>query len=560
MAEVFKEPAVKYLLIGPSLLAFFLFLWPVGHSDLSQREAREAIPVVHMDRGASLWVPQINDQRIRTKPPLFYWTGLVSSKLAGGVSEISMRLPLVLAGTATVFLTTLLGFQLFSPVAGCMAGLILATCWRYVYLASHARIDMLFAFFITLAFAGFWKMLRTEDEVKQKFVVGWTALALGLAVLTKGPLGLVFPLIAWTIYCRVCGKGGMPWRWLILIPVGVVGFWLALAWTSGGEEFQSMIYRETVGRIAGDDSIQIHQKPFYFYVPQIFLGMAPWSLFLPAILWQGFKMRRDDSRWMYPATAFAALFIFLSLFSGKRGDYLLPLYPMGALIVAHYFSESVSRTRLRLPLGQSIPSGILAGLIGLFALILFVPVWITIEPDVHFGFLKARDQFAAKLLLLHHLPSQWILVLGTVVMLFFAARIVLSLRKRSALETWGLITAWTFLVLFLVHGPLAKVVNRYSSLKPFAEQVRESVAFSPLEHYGETVEDLLYYLDRPVREVRGEEGVRRVIKHPETLLLVKGSQSGPLLAQYPDFRVVLETKELFRHYQLLGTASVPAKP
>ena len=271
-------------------------------------------------------------------------------------------------------------------------------------------------------------------------------------------------------------------------------------------------------------------------------------------------MRRDDSRWMYPATAFAVLFIFLSLFSGKRGDYLLPLYPMGALIVAHYFSESVSRTRLRLPLGQSIPSGILAGLIGLFALILFVPVWITIDPDVHFGFLNARDQFAAKLLLLHHLPSQWILVLGTVVMLFFAARIVLSLRKRSALETWGLITAWTFLVLFLVHGPLAKVVNRYSSLKPFAGQVRESVASSPLEHYGETVEDLLYYLDRPVREVHGEEGIRRVIERPETVLLVKGSQSGPLLARYPNFRVVLETKELFRHYQLLGTASVPAKP
>ena len=145
-------------------------------------------------------------------------------------------------------------------------------------------------------------------------------------------------------------------------------------------------------------------------------------------------------------------------------------------------------------------------------------------------------------------------------MLFFAGRITLSLRKRSALETWGLITVWALLVLFLVHGPLAKAVNRYSSLKPFVGQVKESTASFSLGHYGEAEEDLLYYLDRPVREVRGEEGIQQVIERPETVLLVKGSQSGPLLAQYPGFRVVLETKELFRHYQLLGTALVPAKP
>ena len=120
----------SYLLIGPALLAAFLFTWSIFHSDLSKREAREGVPVVNMMQGGNLWLPQINPQQLRTKPPLFYWSGLVTAKLFGEVSEITLRIPSVLAGVGTVFLTTFLGMRQFSPVIGCLAGLIIATCWR----------------------------------------------------------------------------------------------------------------------------------------------------------------------------------------------------------------------------------------------------------------------------------------------------------------------------------------------------------------------------------------------------------------------------------------------
>ena len=109
-----KDESLKtYLLIGPSLLAAFLFSWSILHSDLSRREAREGVPVVNMMQGGSLWLPQIHAQQLRTKPPLFYWSGLVSSKLLGEVNEISLRIPSVLAGVGTVFLTTFLGMRQF---------------------------------------------------------------------------------------------------------------------------------------------------------------------------------------------------------------------------------------------------------------------------------------------------------------------------------------------------------------------------------------------------------------------------------------------------------------
>lgn len=553
-----KESASRYLLVGPSLLAFFLFLWPVGHSDLSKREAREGIPVVHMDRGASLWVPRINDERVRTKPPLFYWAGLVASKVLGGVNEISLRLPSVFAGTATVFLTTLLGFSLFSPVVGCMSGLILATSWRYAYLASHARIDMLFVFFITLAFVGFWKMIKAEDGDTKKRAGICVAVALGLAILTKGPLGIIFPLLAWFVFTWRVGQKAIPWLRLIVIPLGIVGVWLALAWTVGGEEFQSMIYQETVGRVAGSESIQIHHKPFYYYVPQMFLGMAPWSLFLPVVLWSGFKKHRKDIQWLYLAIAWVALFIFLSFFSGKRGDYLLPLYPMAALMIGYFFSESLSDSSSHFSVGQSFPVWMLAGLIGVIAFILIVPVLINIEPDIHLAFLNSRDRYTINLLLLHDLPSRRILAMGAVIMVFFAVGLILALRERSILKVWVLTSGWTIFVLLLAHGPVAKVINGYSSLKPFAEQVKKA-APSGLAHFGEPREDLLYYLNRPVQEAHEAKDIESIINNAETLLLVKGSQSGPLLEKYSGLRVVLETKDMFRQYQLLGPVSVSAK-
>ena len=559
MTEVFKEPASRYLLIGPSLLAFFLFLWPVGHSDLSKREAREGVPIVHMDRGASLWVPRINDERVRTKPPLFYWAGLVASKVLGGVSEISLRLPSVFAGTATVFLTTLLGFRLFSPVTGCLAGLILATSWRYAYLASHARIDMLFAFFITLAFVGFWKMIKAEDDDKSRRTSLYVAVALGLAMLTKGPLGIIFPLMAWFIYSWRVGQKDIPWLRLIIVPLGIVGAWLALAWTVGGEEFQSMIYQETVGRVAGSESIQIHHKPFYYYVPQIFLGMTPWSLFLPVVLWSGFKKHRKDVQWLYPAMAWIALFVFLSLFSGKRGDYLLPLYPMAAIMIGHFFSESLSDSSSRFSVGQLLPVWLLSGLIGVIALVLFIPVLINIEPDIHLAFLNSRDRYMINLLLLHDLPSRRILAMATVIMLFFALGLLVALKERSFLKVWSFTVGWTIFVLLLAHGPVAKVISGYSSLKPFAERVKKK-APSRLAHMGEPREDLLYYLDRPVQEAHEAKDVENIIDNAEMLLLVRGSQSAPILEKYPHLRVILETKDMFRQYQLLSPVSVLAKP
>ena len=538
-----------YLLMGPALLALFLFSWSIFHSDLSKREAREGVPVVHMMRGGNLWIPQVSPENLRTKPPLFYWSGLLSSKVLGGVDETSLRMPSVLAGAGTVFLTTFLGMRQFSPVIGCLAGLIIATCWRFAYLGSHARIDMLFTFFITLAFVALWEIARKETQKVPRGLKWLACIAIGLAVLTKGPLGWLFPLLALFIFSRFSKACRVPWGYLISLPIAMAGLWLTFGLIDGGKDFSTMIYQETVGRLSGSEAIQVHRKPFFYYIPQILGGMAPWSLFLPFALWSGFKDR--DAPWKFCAISVATLFIFLSLLAGKRGDYLLPLYPMGAIILAVFFSRfNTKNSEVRW--GMSIPTWIIMIFMMLLALVLILAALL---PDPNFdsfsSFLNSRDRWMAQLLYDRHMPSGLLLALGAWSMLIFSQYLRKALHKSSGIKMTGLIAGWVFILLLWAHGPAARMVNEHTSFRPFAEKVRQITGNRSLFNHGKAREDLIYYLDLPVKELYSEPAYQAFSEKTNAVLLIKKSHSQAWLEKFPEQKIIFEMNAAFEPYQLL---------
>jgi len=540
------EALSPFLLMCPVLLAAILFSWSIFHSDLSKREAREGVPVVNMMRGGNLWLPQITPEQLRTKPPLFYWSGLLSSKLLGRVDEVSLRIPSVLAGVGTVFLTTFLGTRQFTPVIGCLAGLILATCWRFAYLGSHARIDMLFTFFITLAFVALWELSK-----KQNTSLKWLAgISIGLAVLTKGPLGWLFPLLAIFIFSRTSKTYQVPWLYLFLLPLSMAGLWLAFGLIDGGKDFFTMIHQETLGRISGSEAIQIHPKPFYYYIPQILGGMAPWSLFMPFAIWHGLK--HQNIPWKFCAVAVATLFIFLSLFPGKRGDYLLPLYPLGAVMLAVFFSR-FDTAESGINQGMTIPTWAIMGVMTVLVLALIL---IALLPELNFdffsAFLNSKDRWMAQVLYDKHRPSGLLLALAVGGMLIFLQYLREALHKFSGIKMTGLIAGWAFLIFLMVHGPAARIVNEHSSFRPFAEKVKKVSKNRPLLNYGKAREDLRYYLDLPIKDVFGGSAFQELISQPETMMIIKKSHSKAWLEKSSDLKIIVEMDLSFEPYQLVG--------
>ena len=542
------------------MIALIFYFWSALQSDFSRREAREAIPVANMFQGESIWLPKIHDNQYRTKPPLFYWAGLLSSKALGKVNEISLRLHSVLVGAGAVFLTTLLGCWLFSSVTGFMAGLIVATSLQFTYLSILARIDMLFVFFITLVLTASWKMIHASDA-RTRSLFSWIAtLGLGFAFLTKGPLGLIFPLLAVFIYTRI-QKTQLPWGKLLLGPLLMTSFWLIQGSIEGGEEFKSMIYRESIGRITGDPSIAFHNEPFYSYFFMIAYGFLPWSLLLPVVLYQGIQNHLQNSRWLYPAVAFVTLFILLSLVPGKRDAYLVPVYPMVALLIAHGISHSADKVNRPFKGWTWTWQFIMVAVAGLgifVATVAFKPEILSVLSNL--DFVHPNDRWMAERLVQNHFPAKVFFAVATTCLLFSAGMIYKGLKKNSALTSWGSIVVLTLLTLLWVRGPLTRVENFYSSFRTFGEQTSHIVGENSLAGSGEIFEDLRFYLNLHFDNKSPDEAAQILIENSDTYLLIPEIDSKGILQANPGFQVILESRGgIKRKYQFIKDIPMQSK-
>ena len=166
---------------GPSL-------WDVDEG-VNAQAAREM-------REAGTWiVPTFNYQLRTAKPVMLYWLQR-ASYAAFGVSEWSARLPSVLAGWLAVLLTYELARRMFGRATGLLAGVVLVSVVQFGLLAHAATPDATLLLFTCLTFLAFW--VGHADGSRRWWMP--TAAACGLAVLTKGPIGVALPGLVILIY------------------------------------------------------------------------------------------------------------------------------------------------------------------------------------------------------------------------------------------------------------------------------------------------------------------------------------------------------------------------
>ncbi len=124
---------------------------------------------------------------------LYYWlTAAVSLVL--GDSEMAARLWAAMAGLGLVLVTAAAGRRWYDESTGLLAGAIVATNFGYFSIGRMALPDLPLAFCITLAIWAALVATLEQERSPRKFVV-LAALALGLGFLTKGPVGLIIPVI-----------------------------------------------------------------------------------------------------------------------------------------------------------------------------------------------------------------------------------------------------------------------------------------------------------------------------------------------------------------------------
>ena len=276
-------------------------------------------------------VPTFNAELRTAKPVMLYWIQRASYN-AFGITEWSARFPAVLLGLGTVLLVYELGRRMFDAGTGLLAGIILASAIEFCKLSHAATPDAPLIFFTTLALYLFWRL--HENGGRHWFAP--CAVAAGLAVLTKGPVGVALPgaVILGTFLWNREAKRLLDWRLLAgalaFLLVAAPWYGLVIAETRGA--YLAFFRNENANRFL--NAMEGHRGPVVYYVGALVAFFAPWSVFLGGSLWYAVKESSRPTRFLL--VWFAAYLVFFSVAATKLPNYIAPLYPAVALLTARF--------------------------------------------------------------------------------------------------------------------------------------------------------------------------------------------------------------------------------
>ncbi|MBL4886306.1 MAG: glycosyltransferase family 39 protein, partial [Planctomycetaceae bacterium] len=356
------------------------------------------------------WIVPTYNYDLRTdKPIMLYWL-MLSSFSVLGVSEFAARLPSACMATITIFSVYAIGLRLFNKRVGFWAAIMLGTSLMYVTIGRISTPDSTLIGFITLSLLVYvyavpkstWQGSNSANQsqklnplkpVPEFFPIPqketswpqavlpnrWVQFALlygimGLAVLTKGPVGFLLPCVVIGLFVMCLGRCprlplGITWRKPFQAVNEVIGFvaaffspsrflpslWamrpltlilvigaVALPWyvsvsiATDGAWLQGFLGNHNIGRFSS--AMEGHSGPIFYYVIAIMMGFFPWSVFLPVALYQAI-FQRESAKQEHRSLTFLLCWIgvyvaFFSIAQTKLPNYILPCYPPLALLTA----------------------------------------------------------------------------------------------------------------------------------------------------------------------------------------------------------------------------------
>jgi len=344
-----------------TLVVAILTLHRLGASDIcSGDEAVEAVFVQQMVEHHELLFPIENGRQPMYKPPLFHWTAAALDRVTGThrVTVRSVRAVAALYAIAGAIIAMAVAGALMGGEGAILAGLALAGSYQYISLGRFGRVDMTLCFFEALTLYAFlwWLPERSDasahDALEKRMRLYALAFAMGLAVLSKGPVGALIPGAAIVVFMlferRVRQIIALLEPGPILIGAVIASSWYTACYLGGKLGFLNrQMGSENVGRFFGSLGTM---SPLYYLKP-LFLNSAPLSLIAPiavaVALWPkrcdsesgtGFQPvlsegRRDSAIRLF-AIFWIVTVIFFNLAAYKRRSYLLPLWPANAMLIA----------------------------------------------------------------------------------------------------------------------------------------------------------------------------------------------------------------------------------
>ena len=271
--------------------------------------------------------PRIYNEYWYDKPPIFYWLLVGSLKLFGGFSEFAARIPACLMAIGAVLMTTFSAARQFNARAGFWSGLVMGTTVMIMYMGKASVTDSTLLFFMTGALLCF---------MHGKYWLMY--LFCGFAVMTKGPIGVVFPGAIVFLYLLITRNLGRLLRMHVipgLVLVAAVGLpWYLFMYQNHGMDFiYEFIGFHNISRFAAP--LHPNRVHWWYYLPVIILGLFPWTGVLLKSIKDAFtkSVGTESTKLLFLQVWWIFVFIFFSIAKTKQVSYMLVLLPALSMII-----------------------------------------------------------------------------------------------------------------------------------------------------------------------------------------------------------------------------------
>lgn len=402
---------------------------------------------------------QINYEPFMEKPPLFFWLQALSMKIFG-VNEFAARLPNALLGIITLLTFYTLGKRLRNE----QFGFIWALCYMgsflpFLYFKSGI-IDPLFNYFIFLSVFFLASSLK-DKETKSTRYSFFSGLFIGLAILTKGPVGLLILLLTGFVYLLLTRFKNLPKLKniviLFLTAFIVSSLWFGFETINRGPAFISEFITYQFRLFSTPDAG--HGQPFYYHFLVVAIGCFPISILAAGEL---FKKNRDGQQfnsWM--KILFWVVMILFSIVTTKIVHYsslsYFPLSFLAAVNIHRLYNEKIKISRVMF--GFLIAGGVI------FAILLTALPLIFIYKESIYQYIK--DPFAVDCL---KTPVTWIGIEFLPGIIYLAALIYsfIIIYRKDTLQGFYIMFFSTAVSIFIFLAVTAPKIESYSQ-KPAIE-------------------------------------------------------------------------------------------
>jgi 4-amino-4-deoxy-L-arabinose transferase-like glycosyltransferase len=456
------------------------------------------------------------------KAPLIYWLMAFCFRLFGPY-DWAARIPVVVSALALAWLTTAFGAWAFGRRAGFYAGLCISTCFGLFLFTRILIPDVMLTADITLSM---WAFLRAIEE-REPHARLWAfilAVSLGLSLLLKSLIGVVFPLAAGLVYLAMTRQlfDGKVWRRLQPSSGALAAFAIAAPWhilgmlrnppyfdwslRSAPGEYHGFLWfffmNEQVLRF-----LNLRYPRDYNTVPRIYFWLLhlvwlfPWSVYFPAIAKLSFRPSDRAGRARLLAVCWTGVILVFFTFSTTQEYYSMPCYPALALLTG----SAMAAGGVWIRRGTRVLSAILFCAALAAAGLWFLVKDIAAPGDISSALRLHPGAYTLSLGHIEDLTLESFAYLRAPLLVAAVAFLIGALGAIRAVGEKAFLAAAIMAVLFFQAARMALVVfDPYMSSRPLAEALLRSPPGKLIvDHHYYTFSSIFFYANRDALLLNG---------------------------------------------------------